>query len=250
MKRKQNRDKNLRRSRRVQPGFSGEYNPFAATPEVIQDYSPQKASKPLQAKNQSQGHYICGIDSNSIVFGIGPAGCGKTYIAAAYAAEQLESGKIERIIVTRPAIGVDGEDLGALPGELDEKYDPWLAPVLDALEERLGKGRVKMYRKSGRIVGAPLMLIRGKTFNDSIIILDEAQNTTPGQMKACLTRIGNGSKMVVTGDIGQSDIRGANGLEDAQHKLRGVRGVYVHEFTREDCVRSGICGRVLDAYEA
>lgn len=212
-------------------------------------YSPARASQPLKARTRAQKKYLCGIKSHTLTFGIGPAGTGKSYCATALAAEVLASGRIERIILTRPAVEA-GEQLGHLPGDVDEKFSVYIDPFRDILIERLGKGAVEYHLRHGRIVAAPLAFMRGKTFGqDTFVILDEAQNTSVSQMKMFLTRIGEGGKIVVNGDIRQSDIRGRNGLEDATDRLRGVSGVCIHEFDRDDIVRSGLVRTVIERYE-
>jgi len=212
-------------------------------------YSPHRIKAPLTAKTPSQQCYINAIKNNNLTFGIGPAGTGKSYCAGALAAEALESGRIERIILTRPAVEA-GEQLGFLPGEVEEKYAVYIDAFRDILNERLGRGVVDYCLRHGRIVGAPLAYMRGKTFNNNtFVILDEAQNTSPVQMKMFLTRIGEDSKVVINGDIRQSDIRGTNGLEDAINRVRGLPGVHIHAFEREDIVRSGMVRYILDRYE-
>lgn len=212
-------------------------------------YSPRRAKTPLAAQTPAQQQYINAIRNNCLTFGIGPAGTGKSYCAGALAAEALESGRIERIILTRPAVEA-GENLGFLPGEVEDKYAVYIDAFRDILNERLGSGVVDYCLRHGRIVGAPLAYMRGKTFsNNTFVILDEAQNTTPAQMKMFLTRIGEHAKVVINGDIRQSDLRGPNGLEDAIHKVQGLPGVYVHEFSRADIVRSGLVRKILDRYE-
>lgn len=212
-------------------------------------YAPQRAHNPLEAKTRAQKKYICAIKSHCLTFGIGPAGTGKSYCATAMAAEALANGRIQRIILTRPAVEA-GEQLGHLPGDLDEKFSVYIDPFRDILNERLGKGAVEYNLRHGRIVAAPLAFMRGKTFgHDTFVILDEAQNTSVAQMKMFLTRIGEGSKVVVNGDIRQSDIRGENGLADAIERVRGLHGVCIHEFCLEDSIRSGLVRALLDRYE-
>lgn len=212
-------------------------------------YTPAKASTPLRAKTRSQQEYINAIERYHLTFGIGPAGTGKSYCAGAIAAQYLESGKIDRIILTRPAVEA-GEKLGFLPGDLDEKYSVYIDPFRDVLNERLGAGTVEYCMKHGRIIAAPLAFMRGKTFSaKTFVLLDEAQNTTPAQMKLFLTRIGEGSKIVINGDVNQSDIVGKNGLADALSKLKDLDDVYTHEFSRDDIVRSGLVRDIIDRYE-
>jgi phosphate starvation-inducible PhoH-like protein len=212
-------------------------------------YSPKRQPEPLRAKTPSQQQYINAIEHHCLTFGVGPAGTGKSYCAGALAAKALESGQIERIILTRPAVEA-GEQLGFLPGAVDEKFAVYIDAFRDILNERLGAGTVDYCLRHGRIVAAPLAFMRGKTFNSkTFVILDEAQNTSVAQMKMFLTRIGEGCKVVINGDIKQSDIRGTNGLADAVERLDGLASVYIHQFERSDIVRSGLVRDIIDLYE-
>ena len=208
-------------------------------------FSPKK---PLQAKTQSQSQYIAAIKSNKLTFGTGPAGTGKSYCAGALAAEELQSRRIERIIISRPAVEA-GENMGFLPGDLQEKFDPYFDAFRDCLIDRLGKGVVECGIKNDRIVVSPLAYLRGKTFNDAFVVLDEAQNCTKAQLKMFLTRIGENCRVVVNGDIRQSDIGHSSGLQDAIDRLGGLEGVYVHQFGHEDIVRSGLVKDIIERYE-
>jgi phosphate starvation-inducible PhoH-like protein len=207
----------------------------------------KKRPEPLQARTEAQGQYLAAMSSSELVFGIGPAGTGKTYCAAAYAADLLESRKIDKIIITRPNIEV-GEGLGFLPGELDEKYEPYLAPFREIMIERMGKGQYEYNLKMDKISPRPLGFMRGATFNDAVVILDEAQNCTPGEMKMFLTRIGQNCLVIVDGDIEQCDLNGPSGLKDALQRVHSVPGVRIVEFTEDDIVRSGLVRHILKAY--
>lgn len=212
-------------------------------------YSPRQDKSPLSPRTPAQKAYINAIRNHTLTFGIGPAGTGKSYCAGALAAEALESGRIEQIILTRPAVEA-GEHLGFLPGDLDEKFSAYIDAFRDILNERLGAGTVNYCLRHGRIVAAPLAYMRGKTFKEgTFVILDEAQNTSPEQMKMFLTRIGEHCKVVVNGDIKQSDLSRRNGLEDAVQRLMQVPNVYIHEFDRSDIVRSGLVRDLIDCYE-
>lgn len=228
-------------------------NLYELTPRPRQTetaYSARRSEQPLTAQTPAQKTYINAIKTHCLTFGIGPAGTGKSYCAAALAAEALESGRIERIILTRPAVEA-GEQLGFLPGALDEKFSVYIDAFRDILNERLGAGTVNYNLRHGRIVAAPLAFMRGKTFGpDTFVVLDEAQNTSVAQMKMFLTRIGEDCKVVINGDVKQSDIRGPNGLEDAIRRVEGLPGVYIHQFERDDIVRSGLVRALLDRYEA
>lgn len=203
----------------------------------------------IEGRNVNQNQYIKGIKSFPITIGDGPAGVGKTWLVAALAAEMLEAKEIDKILLTRPAQEA-GEKLGFLPGEKEEKYEPYLQPFREALEERLGKSTFEYYLKVGKIEGAPLAYMRGRTFKNTLMILDEAQNATPTQMKMFLTRAGEGSRIVVNGDLAQQDTYGVSGLLTAKKKLRHLPAVKLVEFRIGDVVRSGLVQEVLEAWEA
>jgi phosphate starvation-inducible PhoH-like protein len=189
------------------------------------------------------------IQTHALTLGVGPAGTGKSYCAAGLAAEGLKKGTIDRILLTRPAVEA-GENLGFLPGDIDEKFGVYIEAFREILDERLGRGAVDYYLRHGRIVAAPLAYMRGRTFGPgTFVILDEAQNTTIQQMKMFLTRIGTDCTVVINGDVQQSDLRGANGLADAIDRLSDLPQVKVHTFTRDDIVRSGLVRAVIDRYE-
>ena len=203
----------------------------------------------IRPKTLNQKHYVDAIDAHTIVFGIGPAGTGKTYLAVAKAVQALQNKDVNRIILTRPAVEA-GERLGFLPGTLSEKIDPYLRPLYDALHDMLDPDRIPRLMTSGTIEVAPLAYMRGRTLNDSFIILDEAQNTTAEQMKMFLTRLGFGSTMVVTGDVTQVDLPGAatSGLQQVRGVLEGVDDIAFLELTSRDVVRHKLVGRIVDAY--
>jgi phosphate starvation-inducible PhoH-like protein len=204
----------------------------------------------LQGRTPRQREYLRNILAHDITFGIGPAGTGKTYLAVACAVDALERDAIKRIVLTRPAVEA-GERLGFLPGDLAQKVDPYLRPLYDALYDLLGFDRTARMFEKQAIEIAPLAYMRGRTLNNSFIILDEAQNTTPEQMKMFLTRIGFGSRAVVTGDMTQIDLpKGqASGLIEARRLLRKVRGLAFTEFDSSDVVRHPLVARIVDAYE-
>lgn len=211
----------------------------------------RKPVKPLAPINEAQGQYMCAIDSKQLTFGLGPAGTGKTYICTRMACEALDNEEIEKIIVTRPAVEASDGGIGFLPGDIHEKFAPYFAPFKAVFEEVWGPGKTEYLIKEGVIEIAPLEFIRGLTFKNAFVILDEAQNTTPGQMKLFLTRLGEDAKVVINGDISQKDIPGPSGLQDAVDRLDTKRMedyVYVHEFTEDDIVRSGIVKEILMAY--
>ncbi len=205
----------------------------------------------LRARTPNQSLYLESIASHDISFGIGPAGTGKTYLAVACAVDALERQAVQRIILTRPAVEA-GERLGFLPGDLTQKVDPYLRPLYDALYELMGFERVQKAFERNQLEIAPLAFMRGRTLNHAFIILDEAQNTTPEQMKMFLTRIGFGSTCVVTGDVSQIDLpKGAtSGLVDAERVLRRVKGLGFTRFTSADVVRHPLVARIVDAYDA
>jgi phosphate starvation-inducible protein PhoH and related proteins len=204
----------------------------------------------LHGRTPRQVEYLCNIQAFDITFGIGPAGTGKTYLAVASAVDAFERDLVERIILTRPAVEA-GERLGFLPGDLAQKVDPYLRPLYDALYDLMGFDRVAKLFERGLIEVAPLAFMRGRTLNNAFIILDEAQNTTPEQMKMFLTRIGFGAKAVVTGDLTQVDLpRGQRcGLLEAREVLAQVRGIAITEFNREDVVRHPLVARIVEAYD-
>ncbi|MDX9845019.1 MAG: PhoH family protein [Aquabacterium sp.] len=205
----------------------------------------------LQGRTPNQVTYLRQVLSNDLTFGIGPAGTGKTFLAVACAVDALERSSVQRIILTRPAVEA-GERLGFLPGDLTQKVDPYLRPLYDALYDLMGFDRVTKAFEKGLIEIAPLAFMRGRTLNHAFIILDEAQNTTPEQMKMFLTRIGFGSRAVVTGDISQIDLpRGArSGLIEAERILKRVKGVAFTRFTSADVVRHPLVQRIVEAYDA
>jgi phosphate starvation-inducible protein PhoH and related proteins len=205
----------------------------------------------VRARGSNQTEYLNNVRTHDLTFGIGPAGTGKTYLAVACAVEALQSEKVRRIVLVRPAVEA-GERLGFLPGDLSQKVDPYLRPMYDALYEMLGFERVAKLIERNVIEVAPLAFMRGRSLNDSFVILDEAQNTTNEQMKMFLTRIGFGSKAVVTGDITQVDLPNSkpSGLRTVIDILRGVRGIAFTMFTSRDVVRHPLVQRIVQAYEA
>lgn len=206
--------------------------------------------KPIVPKTLGQKKYIDAIRKNDIVFGIGPAGTGKTYLAMAMAIAAFKNGEVDRMILTRPAVEA-GEKLGFLPGDLQDKVDPYLRPLYDALYEIMGAEAFQRNMEKGLIEVAPLAYMRGRTLENSYIILDEAQNTTPEQMKMFLTRFGMGSKIIVTGDITQIDLpRGKkSGLKEVRKILGGIGSISFIEFTEEDVVRHKLVQRIIEAYD-
>ena len=203
----------------------------------------------IRPKTVGQKHYCDAIRANTVTFGIGPAGTGKTYLAMAMAIAALDRREISRVILTRPVVEA-GENLGFLPGTLTEKVDPYVRPLYDALFDMTDRDRGMQLLEQGVIEIAPLAFIRGRTFNDAFLILDEAQNTTPEQMKMFLTRLGFGSKMVVTGDITQTDLpTRVSGLIDARNVLEGIEGVSFCDFTGADVVRHSLVARIVRAYD-
>lgn len=203
----------------------------------------------IRPKTLGQKRYVDAIDEHTISFGLGPAGTGKTYLAMAKAVAALRAKEVSRIILTRPAVEA-GERLGYLPGTLHEKIDPYLRPLFDSLHDMMDPETIPKLMAAGVIEVAPLAYMRGRTLNDSFIVLDEAQNTTPEQMKMFLTRLGFGSKIVVTGDITQIDLPGGqrSGLKVVREILSGVEGIHFSELTSKDVVRHALVGRIVDAY--
>ena len=206
--------------------------------------------RPIKAKTVGQKKYVDSIRENTVVLGVGPAGTGKTFLAVAMAVKALRAHEVTRIILTRPAVEA-GERLGFLPGDLQSKIDPYLRPLYDALYEMLGMENCARLMEKMTIEIAPLAYMRGRTLDDCFIILDEAQNTTPEQMKMFLTRLGNGSKAVVTGDLTQTDLPYGqkSGLAEAVKVLRGIDDIVIHEFSERDVVRHRLVQKIIMAYD-
>jgi phosphate starvation-inducible PhoH-like protein len=217
--------------------------------EILEDVVWRHRSKQVAPKTVNQKRYVDSIRKNTITFGIGPAGTGKTFLAVALAAAALSRREVNRIILTRPAVEA-GERLGFLPGDLMAKIDPYLRPLFDALHDMLDAEKVSTYLERGQIEVAPLAFMRGRTLNDSFIILDEAQNTTPEQMKMILTRLGFNSKMVVTGDVTQIDLpkHEGSGLVVIGDILKDIEGIEFVRFGGEDVVRHRLVQRIVEAY--
>jgi phosphate starvation-inducible PhoH-like protein len=207
--------------------------------------------KPIEPRTEAQKTYVANLFANELGFGIGPAGTGKTYLAVAVGVTMFISGAVEKIILSRPAVEA-GERLGFLPGDMREKIDPYMQPLYDALNDFLPQKQVQKLLEEKRIEIAPLAFMRGRTLSNAFVVLDEAQNATTMQMKMFLTRLGEGSRMVITGDRTQVDLpRGVpSGLQDAERILKGVKGVTFNYFTSKDVVRHPLVARVIEAYEA
>lgn len=206
-----------------------------------------KTTSRLEPKNEVQARYIHAIETAQVIFAVGPAGTGKTFIAATYAAQQLLAKQIDRIIITRPNEEV-GKGMGFLPGELSEKYAPYLAPFKEVVASVMGRTHYEYCLKFEKISPQPLAYMRGATFREAIVILDEAQNCTPEEMKMFLTRIGENCVVIVDGDTEQCDLNGPSGLNDALRRLKDVPGVDIIQFEDEDIVRSGIVRDIVKAY--
>jgi len=207
--------------------------------------------KTIVPRTPAQAHYMRELSTHDMIFALGPAGTGKTYIAVAQAVSQLITGSVQRLILSRPAVEA-GEKLGFLPGDMKDKVDPYLRPLYDALHDCLPAEQVERRIASGEIEIAPIAFMRGRTLADAFVILDEAQNTTPAQMKMFLTRFGQNSRMVICGDPNQTDLPGgvaASGLADATMRLEGVEGISMTRFSSADVVRHPIVGRIVEAYE-
>lgn len=206
--------------------------------------------KPIRVKTLGQRDYVQSIKANDLVFGIGPAGTGKTYLAVVLAAKALRNGDVKRMVLTRPAVEA-GESLEPLPGDLKEKVDPYLRPLYDALHDIFGVEHTDRLMERGTIEIAPLAYMRGRTLDDAFVILDEAQNTTPEQMKMFLTRLGFGSKMVITGDVSQIDLpKGViSGLKVTEQKLKNIKGISFNYLKGSDVVRHPLVQRIIEAYE-
>lgn len=223
-------------------------DPESRPSELLGQVIVSSRGKTIRPKTEGQRAYVDAIDEHTVVFGIGPAGTGKTYLAMAKAVQALQRKEVSRIILTRPAVEA-GERLGFLPGTLTDKIDPYLRPLYDALNEMMDPEMVPKLLASGTVEVAPLAYMRGRTLNDSFVVLDEAQNTTPEQMKMFLTRLGFGSKMVVTGDVTQVDLPGgASGLRLVTRILDRIDDIHFARLTSEDVVRHTLVGQIVDAY--
>jgi phosphate starvation-inducible protein PhoH and related proteins len=222
---------------------------FSASEDGMPTLQTRRAD--LKPRTPMQGRYMDNISAHDITFAIGPAGTGKTYLAVACAVDALERSAVQRIVLTRPAVEA-GEKLGYLPGDLSQKVDPYLRPLYDALYELMGADKVLKAFERNALEVAPLAFMRGRTLNHAFVILDEAQNTTPEQMKMFLTRIGFGSKVVVTGDVSQIDLpkEQPSGLIDAERVLKRVQGIAITHLTSADVVRHPLVARIVDAYDA
>jgi phosphate starvation-inducible protein PhoH and related proteins len=227
-----------------------EHKPVDHPAEVLSLNIVSNRGRTIRPKTANQKRYVEAIEDHTITFGIGPAGTGKTYLAMAKAVASLQSKKVNRIVLTRPAVEA-GENLGFLPGTLSEKIDPYLRPLFDALHDMIDIDSIPRLMQSGIIEVAPLAYMRGRTLNDAFVILDEAQNTTPEQMKMFLTRLGFGSKMVITGDVTQVDLPNAqkSGLKVVREILKDIDDIAFLELTAEDVVRHRLIGDIVKAYE-
>ena len=227
-----------------------ESKPMDHPAEVLSLNIVSNRGRSIRPKTANQKRYVDAIEDHTITFGIGPAGTGKTYLAIAKAVSALQAKKVNRIVLTRPAVEA-GEHLGFLPGTLNEKIDPYLRPLFDALHDMIDIETIPRMMQSGIIEVAPLAFMRGRTLNDAFIILDEAQNTTPEQMKMFLTRLGFGSKMVITGDVTQIDLPNGqhSGLRVVRDILKGIDDIAFLELTAEDVVRHRLIGDIVKAYD-
>ena len=203
----------------------------------------------LEFRTPNQKTFYRTIGRNDVTFSIGPAGCGKTYLATHYALKNLAQGKYDKLVITKPLVEVDGEKMGYLPGDIDEKTAPYMMSLYYNMEQIIGKQRLDVLKKAGVVQVIPLAYMRGLTLTDSIVVLDEAQNATPAQIKTFVTRIGQGSKYIINGDLMQSDIKNENGLEDAIKRFTGLRRVGFSQFDLSDVVRHPIVAEMLERYQ-
>ena len=203
----------------------------------------------LEFRTPNQKTFYNTISRNDVTFSVGPAGCGKTFLATHYALKNLAKGKYDKMVITKPLVEVDGERMGYLPGDIDEKTAPYMMSLYYNMEQIIGKHRLDVLKKAGAIQVIPLAYMRGLTLTDSVVVLDEAQNATPAQIKTFVTRIGSGSKYIVCGDLMQSDIRKENGLEDSIKRFTGIRRVGFSQFDLKDVVRHPIVAQLLERYQ-
>ena len=203
----------------------------------------------LEFRTPNQKSFYNIISRNDVTFSVGPAGCGKTFLATHYALKNLAKGKYDKMVITKPLVEVDGERMGYLPGDIDEKTMPYMMSLYYNMEQIIGKQRLDVLKKAGVIQVIPLAYMRGLTLTDSVVVLDEAQNATPAQIKTFITRIGSGSKYIVCGDLMQSDIRKENGLEDSIKRFTGIRKVGFSQFDLSDVVRHPIVAHLLERYQ-
>ncbi len=203
----------------------------------------------LEFRTPNQKTFYNIISRNDVTFSVGPAGCGKTFLATHYALKNLAKGKYDKMVITKPLVEVDGERMGYLPGDIDEKTAPYMMSLYYNMEQIIGKHRLDVLKKAGVIQVIPLAYMRGLTLTDSVVVLDEAQNATPAQIKTFVTRIGSGSKYIVCGDLMQSDIRKENGLEDSIKRFTGIRRVGFSQFDLKDVVRHPIVAQLLERYQ-
>jgi len=203
----------------------------------------------LDFRTRNQKSFYRTIGRNDVTFCVGPAGCGKTYLATHYALKNLAQGKYENMVITKPLVEVDGEKMGYLPGDIDEKTAPYMMSLYYNMEQIIGKERLEVLKRAGVVQVIPLAYMRGLTLTDSVVVLDEAQNATPSQIKTFVTRIGQGSKYIINGDLMQSDLRKANGLDDAIKRFTGIRRVGFSQFDLSDVVRHPIVAELLERYQ-
>lgn len=235
--------------RATKPSRRSRYSELEEAANVQTFFEPNKriVKPPITPKNQHQADYVHAMHNSVITIGAGPAGTGKTLLSADFAATKLLNKEIDRIILVRPAVE-SGATLGLLPGTLEEKYNAYLKPVREYLIDRLGKGKYETALKLEQICPEPISYMRGSTFKDCVVILDEAQNITPSEMKMFLTRIGDNCTVIINGDVEQCDLKGDSGLEDAIERIELLEGVTVVEFTEDDCLRSPMVKAILKAY--
>ena len=246
--------KRINRQARREDRRSGQLQLVSSQPDVENTFKQEgikRDTRPIEARNPNQQRYLTALRDKRLIFSTGAAGVGKTFLCTSHAAAELLEKKVERIIVTRPVLQA-GEDLGFLPGDINEKFAPYFRPVYDVLQERLGGSFLQYCLKPGvdKVEIAPFAFMRGRTFKNAIVILDEAQNVTVSQMKLFLTRIGENCTVIINGDVTQCDLpkHVVSGLADALSRFNNNELVSVLEFSKEDCVRSDICQLALDAY--
>jgi len=235
--------------RRTVPREFGGGEPTSYRGKRPKTFESERKPEPIHPKTQAQSEYLAALRSSDQVVVLGPAGTGKTFLAGTHAADQLRTKRRSKVVITRPNVP-GGRSIGFFPGTLEEKIAPWVLPLTEVMKERMGTGAFEIALKNGDVEIVPFEVMRGRTFKDAVVILDEAQNTLPGEIKMFLTRIGEDAQVIINGDVSQTDLRETSGLRTAIHLIKSLHlPIPVIEFTKDDIVRSGICAMWVDAFD-